>query len=212
MNKTRFFSFLSLFIAFSILFISCKSDDEPAPVQKTVESNGLTKDINDLVPPEILAEMDSLGMPINGGGTPPFLNGVYLGSKFILDSSNIAGDFIGFAYPDFKVQFAGFDPFNLAVQMNYVNGFESGSGLQAFIVGTENKFSVFAEVIAEKEFEEASFAYVVSGSIVNDTIRDLFVANFMLDNKGNPNTIWIENGEGRILKDKDGYSEPIESL
>lgn len=203
---------LILLIAITV-FISCrKGDEEPAPIQKTVEDNGLTKDINELVPPEILAEMEALGMPVNRGGTPPSLDGIYLGSKFILKNSNIETDFIGFRYPDFKVKFSSFNKFDLSVQLDYTNRFEEGTGLGAFIVGSGNDFSVFAEVISLKETEEASFAYVISGSIESDTVRNLHVANFMLDNYGNPNGIWIQDGYGRILHDKDGDSEPIESL
>ena len=196
-----------------ILFIAaCRKDKVPEPFQKKVEENGLTDDINDLVPPEVLEEMENLGMPVNRGGTPPALNGVYLGSKFILKNSNIATDFIGFRYPDFKVQFSNFNQFNLSVQLDYTNKFEKGTGLGAFIVGSGDKFSVFAEVISKKETEEASFAYVLSGSVVNDTIKDLHVDNFMLDNYGNPEEVWINNGQGRILYDQDGDSEPISSL
>ncbi|QNL21041.1 hypothetical protein HZR84_03490 [Hyphobacterium sp. CCMP332] len=212
MNSFKYPGVLSLLLCLAFISISCKKDKEPEPVQKTVEDNGLTKDINDLVPADVLAEMENLGMIINRGGTPPPLNGIFLGSKFILKNSNIPEDFIGYRYPDFKVQFTSFNQYNLSVQLDYVNKFESGSGLGAFIVGKGDAFSVFAEVESEKEFENATFAYVISGSIVNDTIRDMHVANFMLDNNDNPNLIWIENGEGRILYDKDGDSERIQSL
>ncbi|MEQ8359239.1 MAG: hypothetical protein RH860_07100 [Cytophagales bacterium] len=212
MKNVKYLGVLSLLLCLTFISISCKKDKDPEPVQKTVEDNGLTKDINDLVPADVLAEMENLGMPINRGGTPPPLNGIFLGSKFILKNSNIPEDFIGYRYPDFKVQFTAFNQYNLSVQLDYVNKFESGSGLGAFIVGKGDAFSVFAEVESEKEFENATFAYVISGSIVNDTIRDMHVANFMLDNNDNPNLIWIENGEGRILYDKDGDSERIESL
>ncbi len=212
MKNLNYLGVLSLIMCLALVSVSCKKDEDPEPVQKSVEDNGLTKDINDLVSAEILAEMENLGMPINRGGTPPPLNGIYLGSKFILKNSNIPEDFIGYRYPDFKVQFSSYNQYNLSVQLDYVNKFETGSGLGAFIVGKGDDFSVFAEVESEKEFEKSTFAYVISGSIVNDTIRDMHVANFMLDNKGNPNSIWIENGEGRILYDKDGDSERIQSL
>lgn len=212
MKKLDLSGLLILLMALSLVFLGCKKDEEPEPVQKAVEDNGLTKDINELVPPYIIDEMEGLGMPINRGGTPPALVGIYRASRFILKNSNIGDDFIGFAYPDFRVQFADFNKFNLSVQLDYINGFESGSGLGAFIVGSGNKFSVFAEVVSVKEFEESSFAYVISGSVLNDTIRDMHVANFMLDNNGNPTEIWIDNGEGRVLYDKDGDSEPIPSL
>ena len=72
--------------------------------------------------------------------------------------------------------------------------------------------SLISPLISLLETEEAQFAYVISGSIESDTIRDLHVANFMLNNYGNPNGIWIKEGQGRILYDKDGDSEPIDSL
>ncbi len=212
MKNSSFIQSTLLILLVSVVFAACKKDKEPAPVQKQVESNGLTKDINELMPPNILEEMENLGMPINRGGNPPLVSGAFLASKFVLMNSNRQGDFIGFKYPDYKVEFSEFSSLNLSIKMNYINGFERGKEMGAFIVGEGNRFSVFAETQTEKESEIAHFAYVISGRIIQDTIIDMHVANFMLDNNDNPNEIWIEVGEGRVLMDFDGVSEPIPSF
>ncbi len=192
----------------SLMSIGCKKDDEK-PVQ--VEENGLTVDINNLVPDSILNEMKNLGMPINTGGNPPNIENSYLVTPFVLLNSNRPSDNIGTTFADYKVKFHDQDNENLKISVDFVNGPESGNGIGAFIVGDDNEFSIFAEMVARRSnLDSASFVNVISGKIVEGGVENLYYANFMLDNNGNSNGIWIENGEGRVLYDKDGFSEEIE--
>ncbi len=46
-------------------------------------------------------------------------------------------------------------------------------------------------------------------TLTSTGINNLYFANFMLDNNGN-NSIWIKDGEGRVLYDSDGVSEIVE--
>jgi hypothetical protein len=201
-----------VFFAAIVVTTSCKKDDDPEPQQVQVEANGLTKDINDLVPVGVLTQMEDMGMPINRGGTPPNISGIYRASKFILKESNIESDFIGIKAPDFRVQFSNFNKFALRINVDYINGGEVGSGLGGFIVGSENDFSIFAQVTSKLENTESSFAYVISGTLSNDTILNLHVANFMLDDFGDPENVWIEIGQGRIYHDSDSVTVPTLTL
>lgn len=215
MKNAPFLKFAPALILLAVILIfatSCKKDEEPEPQQVLVEENGLTKDINELVPADVLAQMEELGMPINRGGSPPDISGVFRAASFILKESNIESDFIGFKYPDFRVQFSNYNRFALRINVDYINGFEQGSGLGGFIVGEGNDFSVFAEIISERESQKASFAYVISGTMSDNGIEDMHVANFILDDNGDPDEIWIEVGEGRVLYDSDGLSEPENEL
>ncbi len=186
------------------LLVSCE-DDDPSP---QVDENGLTKEITDLVPQEIIDEMERLGMPINGGGNPPVIEGSYLASPFILVSSNRTGDTPGHKFANYEVTFSRQNNDELTVEVDYENSVESGSGLGSFIVGDENEFSVFVEV--NSLFNGASpakFTHVLSGTLAENGIEDFYFANFMIDDMGDPQEVWIENGEGRVIYDQDGFSE-----
>jgi hypothetical protein len=179
----------------------CKKDDD------RLDKDGLTKSITDLVPQEILDEMRTLGMPINGGGKPPVLNATFYVSTFILVSSNRSSDYPGQSFAPYTVTFSGQDNDDLSINVDYVNGPESGNGLGSFIVGDKNKFSVFVEINSTISGTTAKFIHVLSGELVNDGIKDFYYANFMLDDNGDPAGVWIENGDGRVIYDSDGFSE-----
>jgi hypothetical protein len=203
-NATTYY----LLAFFVFLLMTCEKED----ASPQVDENGLTREITDLVPAEILEEMIALGMPINGGINPPVLNATYLGSPFILISSNRPGDYAGQLFSDYQVTFSGQKNNDLTIMVDYLSGPESGTGIGSFIVGEGCKFSVFVEINSfHTGGTTAKFVHVISGSLVNNGIEDMYFANFMIDNNGNSQGIWIENGEGRIIHDQDGFS-PISGL
>ncbi|KAF0200028.1 MAG: hypothetical protein FD170_3822 [Bacteroidetes bacterium] len=201
---TRFFIVI---LAFSLVFIGCKKDKKEEPSK--VQENGLTAEINNLVPDSILNTMVSLGMPVNGGATPPNIAASYLASPFILKESNVPSDYPGLTFANYRVTFYDQNNDNLSIKMNYLNGPESGTGLGGFIVGTNNSFTVFTEVNSTYSGYEASLVQVISGTLTPTGIEDFFYANFMLDNFGNPGGVWIANGEGCVIYDSDGFSEKV---
>ncbi len=197
--KQTFLLFTAFLCLSALMLQSCEDDS-------LVDKDKLTREITDLVPADILDEIVKLGMAINGGTNPPNMQGTYFSTPFVLKNSNISTDNLGSRFPDYYVTL--FDQINseLTIKYSYVNGPESGEGLGGFIVGEQNKFTVFVEVIASAYGEEVSMLHVISGKLLDDGIEDLYFANFMLDNYGNPNGYWIENGKGRIAYDQDGFS------
>lgn len=186
---------------------SCLEEhDELVP---RVDELGLTKEIRDLVPIEILDEMIDLGMPINGGENPPSVEGTYFASPFILESSNRPSDYKGQSFADFEVTFYGQDNDKLEIMADYKNGPETGVGVGSFIVGNECEFSVFLDIEGMISGYTASFVFVLSGKLVSDGIVDLYYANFMVNDNGDPGGVFIENGEGRVIYDQDGFSEKV---
>ncbi len=198
----------NLFVFFVIPFVLMGCDLLFAP---PLEKNGLTADINELVPQSIIDEMESIGMPIFTGNRPPNLGlstgKSYKASPFILKSSNRSGDTPGYTFADYYVNFHEQNNSDLTVKINYENGGEEGSGLGAFIVGKDSEFTVFAEVNSTYMSYSAKMVHVISGTVTTTGIKDLYFANFMVDNYGNVGKVWIENEEGRVIYDSDGISE-----
>ncbi|MCO5247714.1 MAG: hypothetical protein M9887_02025 [Chitinophagales bacterium] len=193
------FSPLLLFIL--ILFAGCGKDK--------LDKNGLTKDINNIVPDYIIDIMKELGMPIYGGDNPPMLtDGSYMMSPDILMASTISYDIIGKEYNDVFYTFSEQDNKKLTL---FLRKYQTnlGEGYGSYIVGKDNQFSVFAEVITHKNNGYVTkHVQVCSGKKVNGGIEDLHTALFMVDNDGDPDV--IANGEGRVFYDKDGFSELID--
>ena len=206
MKNTQILSILSLAALALLTLASCEKADTCDP---QVNEDGLTREVTDLVPQDVLDEIERLGMPIFGGVHPPDLEGSYFVSPFILLASNRPGDVIGSLRNDMTFTLYSQDNQGLTINLDYELGPEKGTGLGSFIVGEGNRFSVFAEVIAESEGETAKGVNVLSGEITANGIKDLYYGFFMIDNGGNPKNIWIENGEGRVNYDSDGVSERL---
>ena len=79
--------FLLFVVLLPLFFLNCKKT-----TQSKVQANGLTVDINKLIPDTTLTKIKNLGMPINTGATPPNITNMYLASPFILKNSNVAND------------------------------------------------------------------------------------------------------------------------
>lgn len=204
MKKINFKAFVLLSI-FALFFISCDKDDDE-------KSNGLTDDINNLVPQSVLDEMEDLGLPIYTGTNPPNVELAYHLSPFVLKNSNVPTDYVGMTFADMDVQFYDQNNDQLTVKIDYVNGPESGNGLGGFIVGKDNKFTVFAELNVEAYGQYAQVVMVFSGKIVNGGVEDAYAANFMIDDNGDPGGYFIEEEQGRVIYDQDGFSEEISSF
>lgn len=196
--------FPALFLAMSMLLMHCEKE-KPSKV----EENGLTKDINDLVPSTILDEMKRLGMSINGGENPPNIENTFRASRFVLRSSNRSGDFVGQTFADYEVKFYAQNNKDLTIKIDYLNGPESGMGIGSFIVGDDCKFSVFSQIDAVNSGTKAKLVHVISGYLREEGIYDLVFSNFMVDDFGDPKRVWIEKGQGRVIYDEDGFSEVV---
>lgn len=179
-----------------------------------LDDNGLTPDINNLVPQDILDEIINLGMPINNGANPPQINNSYLVSPLVLVGSNISSDVIGRKYADYYFKLSNQNNNDLTVDLDFKQASTTGSGLGSFIVGTNNKFSVFSEltIINSTYNDKAKGVLVYSGEFSNDGIKDLMHAIFMVDDYGDPNNHYIEIGTGRVFHDSDKFSEEIDSF
>jgi hypothetical protein len=201
------FSRLILILILSAALVSCNNDDD----DKAPADNGLSKEINDLVPAEVLQELKNLGMPIHKGLNPPDLQLKFYCSPLVLKETNVNNDVYrpGYVFADYYGNFYEQNNDKLTIKMDYENGPETGTGLGSFISGEGNNFSVFAEIHGEAQGDKARLIQILSGTITDTGIKDLHVGNFMLEG-GDESEYWIDNGEGRILFDSDGMSEIID--
>lgn len=201
------FNLVALAFIFSLLVAGCKKDDKKE--DDKVQENGLTEDINKLIPDSIFRAMVDLGMPIHRGGTPPMLAGSFIATPFILKATNVPNDYtIGYQFGDFNVKFYEQDNEKLTVKLDYSSAGETGSGVGGLIVGSNNKFSIFAEVSTTRLGYTASTVWLISGEKKDDGIHDFHAALFMINNNGN-SVAFIKNGQGRVFYDADSISQKV---
>lgn len=206
---------LLLVIAISVTSIHCSKDDSTGgggDSDSKVEANGLTRDINDLIPANVLTSIKNIGMTIYTGETPPTLNKIYSATPFLLQNTSVPNDFdIGHAFAEYRFQFQNQNNTNLTVTFSYKAGTETGTGIGAWIVGTGNNFTVFAEIESQISGSTAQTVTIISGTLTDTGVTNLKMAYWMLDNNGDTST-WIGNNTGRVFHDSDGSSPIVTSL
>jgi hypothetical protein len=212
--KIKYSKFIVLILSLS-LCNGCLLDEHKDVVPECeIQANGLSRAINDLVPDKVLQQMITLGMLINGGGSPPIIEtSTYKLSPAILLSSNIPKDPIGGQFDDVIVTFSQQNLKKLNITVDYINGNGTGKGIGSFVAGEGNKFSIFSQVDSENVTQapgiKAKTVFVFSGTLTPTGIQDFHTALFMVDDAGDPAGIWIEIGQGRVSKDGDGFSEKL---
>ena len=175
--------------ATSIIFCGCKKNNE------NNDDEWLSKDVLERVPEEVLNKAKELGLEINGGKTPPNIEGTYNAKPVILVNSTDEDDKsrIGSEFNNGTFVFSEQDNVKLTV-LTYIEemGVGSDTGVGSFITGNTNKFSVF--VVMPDMYSETVY-FFISGKIENGGIRDL---HFLL---------LRENLWGRLFKAGDGLAE-----
>ena len=178
----------------STMFSGCKKDNTGG---KTDDNEELSQDVLEQVPSEILNKAKELGLEINGGKTPPNIEGMYYATPVILINSTEKGDNIGEQFNDGTFVFSEQNNAELTI-LSYIEemGIGSDTGLGSLITGNGNKFSVF--VIMRSMYSETVY-FFISGKIENAGIRNM---QFLLLN---------EDLQGRLFKDEDGLADRITS-
>ncbi len=173
----------------------------------------ITPEIQNILPQPIMDTLTNLGMPINRGTNPPTVEGTYHVSPFVLKGSNIPYDQTGHQFADLDITFTDFTQNDLSLKISYDNGPEHGEGIGAYIMGSGDKFTIVTQmkIYYNTDQDSALVDFIYSGTLKNDGIKDFYYANFMIDNFGNEQGVWIENGQGRVIYDQDGFSEKTSS-
>jgi len=177
---------------------------------KEVEENGLTRKINNMISPEILRDIEKMGMPIYRGGNPPDnITGEYLISPDMCKVSNRPDDNWGpgHQFSDYYVRFENQNNKTLSVDITLRQAMSEGEGGDACLVGSGNKFSVFVKskgkILGLHRYETVD---IYSGILEEGGIRDLHHTSIMMKGGGVAYNL-IENHQCRIAFDADGFSE-----
>lgn len=195
MKKTRL---LLLVLLSPFMITGCDKDEEPDD-----QFNGTIQSIEEFLTPELTDIMTELGMEFNTGNKPPMIEGEYLVVS-ILEATNISHDVIGSSFEDAVLKFEEQNNKDLSVKFSYHQTEESGEGTGALIAGMDNRFTVLLKVSGESANSPIESAMAISGRLVPQGIEDFQLAVFMLENYGATNV--IENGQGRILVDRDNLA------
>lgn len=165
----------------------------------------------DFIPEEILTTIQENGQPIYEGLNPPRMEGRYLVSPLRFRSSNIENDFsVNTQFSDQFITFSNFDANSLTLQVAIEQGNRTGEGFGSFISGQGNNFTIYVEInITDDNGHRYLTTEVYSGTLEGGGIRDLHLSLFMIDDQGDPNNDLIENGQGRLFVDGDGFSPQL---
>lgn len=194
----KYFSIITVFI---LLFAACSKDDDGG----NTDFDGSMQDIKEFVGSELLDTIVDMGMVINPGNKPPNIEGKYLMSPTILENSNVPSDYPGMIFNDLLLEFSRQNGLEIEFTGEQVSSSSVGKG--SFISGSGKDFSVFLNAITVREGQpnEMEQIFVFSGTVATEGIHDLQLAFFMVENNGNSGV--IDNGQGRIFMDGDGFSE-----
>jgi hypothetical protein len=196
-------------LAAMMFFAACDKDKEKDGSE--IQENGLTRDINDFISQEILDEIEDMGMPINKGGNPPKnITGTFISTPDICVATNRPNDTYGpgYKFADFYLTLSEQDNNKLTIKAASDQSTHTGDGEGAFIVGEGNDFSVFCPMnkVDTKTEHKYKTVNIFSGTITDEGIKDFYHSTFMISGGG---LQWglLENGQGRIIYDRDGMSE-----
>jgi len=205
-----------LFFVLTVLFLSSCLEDN---INYTIvlpdkfelpdaKYSDLSNEVKEFIPEAAFDNMQKSGMPIHTGTTPPMLDNTYLISKMILLTTTVQGDTTpGTQFLDLKVKFYEFNSTSKSLKVSYINGEEEGSGLGGYAVGNSDNFTVFAKLLTYAKTDSALISVIYSGTLASGGAKNMHYCVYMIDNYGNPNDLFIENDESRVLYDLDKFSE-----
>lgn len=199
---------LGIFLLAGFTIFSC-SDSKKSSVTPSYSTK-----IQKIVPDSIIKSLQSKGMVLNPGTTPPDVMGIFTANPFTLLAPFGPED----GYPkgkiiaDYKYKF--YDQKSDEVKIDYKNisGTDNGTGIGAFLSGTGKKFSLFAELSGTGSGIPYKHLTVISGEITSNGIKDFQYAFVMKEKTGDPtNSILIATGKSRIWVDGDSLASKTDT-
>ncbi|MEM7550502.1 MAG: hypothetical protein AAF363_12545 [Bacteroidota bacterium] len=192
------------FLACLSIFISCSDDDAGIPRDEEI--------IDQLLTDSLLNIVEGF-LDINRGTNPPSLENTYFVSPQILEDSNRPSDNAGMQFVDLTLQVVDQNSDNLTAAIFTREGSISVStGQGGFVIGEDNNFTIFVEALSinNNNIDSAVVLDVFSGTLENDGIRNFQRLLILTEDFGDPNNVFIEIGESRLIIDSDGFSPIVD--
>jgi len=208
MKKNTYFSILIL--AVLVGFISC--DTVNKYTMRLAVDREPVESISNVVPNHILETVKNLGLEIYNGKNPPNIEGTYFIAYLQLVKNNTRTNiaeqwekYVTFSRQNNALQSINAD-YTMQTSHNYPM---SSKGPGAFVFGEDNKFTVVVLGTREQGRYTAETIEFYSGEISSDGIINYQWAVSMVDDKGDPLNIWIENGDSYLKRDREGFSPRV---
>lgn len=180
---------------------SCKKSDS--------NDNGLSQDINNIISQDIINNLESRGMTINKGNTPPNITNIVIASPYTLLSPYSTTDFWqpGQVIGDYKYRFSGQADNKVMLDYKNTGNSDVANGLGSFLSGSGNQFTLFSETVGVSGGVNYKSVTIISGELTATGVKN-FQHSFVITQKtgDETNTVLIPVGTGRIWKDGDGMA------
>ena len=189
-----------LLLTTSIFFHSCKK-----------ESKSESVNLNSVISSEHRSTLANLGMDLYEGGNPPNIVGsVYMTPNYLL-KSNITGDPApNTQFVHYTIKFYDQNSSGSSIKFSAVSSGgstpeyeESQSGI---VTGSGNKFTVYGRSTVTLGANSVVVAYVYSGIIDGETIKNFKKALVIVDDTKGGNNL-LKNGQMRVFYDANKTSE-----
>lgn len=201
----RFTTHAILFLTVLTVF-SCKKDSENEEEIKQIQQ----AKIEDVIPSNYIDTLNSLGLLVNEGTTPPNINGIFKFSPLNLSASNISTDVLGTKFTDATIHL--YNQNNSTFDIKMLGKFfvsNNDTSLVTVVSGSGNKFSVYGKVKASMSGKTAIFGILISGESEGGTIKKAKYGIINIDNS-NGEGVFIKEGLARIVKETDETSEVLD--
>ncbi len=215
-NNTTIKSMIAIMVfTFAAATMSCKKNDSViTPIILIDSTIGLPQAVLNQVPDSIIQKLRDLGMPINEGIAPPNINGIYLGSPWILVTSNFSDNAPGFVFTDVKIKFTNQNNITQEINTQTKSGATVSDETVSYISGHDSLFSVFIitnfnNLSGSDTTDIQQFVRVFSGVKTNSdpSIRSLRSTLMSLKQIKNTTNNFLKVGQGRLIFDSDKVSD-----
>lgn len=184
------------------IIISCKKgkevkEDNPLGANYPV---GLSK----VITSTIIDSLQKRGVAVNSGLTPPIINGIYYLSPNVCVYDNAWTKSAGKTFIPYKLQFSNQQGKSIAYAYKSTSPTspDTGSDANAFITGSGNAFTVYAQVFGGTDSASYTNLFVISGTVKNGIIYNLKQVQYLTAKTDRFNRL-VSIGTMRIYADKD---------
>ena len=202
----RILCFSGIALVAALINTSCTEDMSGSDLDR----DGLTPEVRQFVPAEVIDGLKEIGHPIYGGVNPPLLNGDYLLAPMLLSGTNLPLDTTSFGTPIRNQTMTFFEQTaDMEIGLRYLPVNESlNTATRSLIVGEDCRFTVFSEFdYVAIAGETWSIMMVTSGCLDVAGIQDIAVSYLLSKDPDEVYAAWRVPGQGRMFTDGDGLAE-----